>query len=134
MTIQAINSINSIQFQGKTKKTISGNEYKTTHKARTTLGAVGLLSGALGAKIASNKLKTLSGKKTLINALENMGKKLSDFGPVGGDKTKIISKGILGLGVGIAAVGMLIGATIGGAVDSHYNNKRAKAADKNAIV
>lgn len=130
MSIQLINSTNNIAFQGKTKKTPRGNKYETTNMARTTGGAVGLLSGALASKLLANKLKTNEGKRMLIQSLNNMGKDLSYFGPV--RKRGAIKTGLQTLAVGISLVGMFVGAAIGGTIDSHNNQNRAKAADKAA--
>ncbi len=130
MTIQLTNSTNNVAFQGQVKKTPRGNKYETTHIARTTGGAVGLLSGALAAKISTNQLKTMSGKRMLIKSLNNMGKDLNFFGPV--RHRKMLKTGLQSLAAGIALIGMFVGAAIGGTIDSHNNLKRAKAADKAA--
>ena len=132
MSIQLINSTNNIAFQGKTKKTPRGNKYEVTHMGRTTGGAVGLLSGALASKLLANQLKHEQGKSTeplrmFIRSLNNMGKDLNYFGPV--KKRGAIKKGIQALAVGISLVGMFVGAAIGGTIDSHNNQNRAKAAD-----
>lgn len=128
MTIQTINSTgNNVTF-GKTKKTARGNEYQVSHFSRTTGGAVGLLSGALAAKVAANSLKTTSGKRMFIQSLNNMGKDLSVLGEVG-QRSKIAKTGIKTICALIAATGMFVGAAIGGTIDSHNNHKRAKAAD-----
>ena len=117
MTIQAINSTsNNVSF-GKTKKTARGNEYQVSNIARTTGGTVGLLSGALAAKLAANTFKTTGGKRML-------GK--------GAERHKNASNGIKALCAGIALIGMFVGAAIGGTIDSHNNQKRAKAVDKAA--
>ena len=128
MSIQLINSTNNIAFQGQTKKTPRGNKYEITHMSRTIGGTVGLLSGALAAKISSNHLKTNAGKRMLITSLNNMGKDLNFFGPVG--NRKALKTGLMALAVGISAIGMFIGAAIGVTVDRHNNLKRAKAAYK----
>ncbi len=130
MSIQATNPTNNISFQGKTKKTPRGNKYEVTNMSRTAGGAVGLLSGALAAKMGANQLKTNDGKRMLIKALNHIGKDLNFFGPV--RERKAIKTGLMGLAVGISAIGMFIGAAIGGTIDSHNNLKRAKAADKAA--
>ncbi len=131
MTIQLTNPANNISFQGsKVKKTPRGNKYEVTHMARTTGGTVGLLSGALASKLLANQMKTISGKKMFIQSLKNMGKNLNEFGPSG--KRQVIAKGITALAVGISLLGMFVGAAIGGTIDSHNNQNRAKAADKAA--
>ena len=144
MTIQAINSANNINFQGRTKKTPRGNEYQVSNASRTTGGAVGLLSGALAAKMAANTLKNTSGKRMYIQALYNMNKDFNILGPNGkrasilnkfgpkGQRIPVISKGVQALAVGVSALGMFVGAAIGGTIDSHNNQKRAKEADKAA--
>lgn len=131
MTIQAINSTsNNISF-GKTKKTARGNEYQVSNIARTTGGTVGLLSGALAAKLAANTFKTTGGKRMFIQSLNNIGKDLSILGK-GAERHKNASNGIKAICAGIALIGMFVGAAIGGTIDSHNNQKRAKAVDKAA--
>ena len=134
MTIQALNSTNNITFQGtKTKKTPRGNEYPVTNTSRTVGATTGLLSGALVAKIAAKSLKTPEGKRSLIKSFNNMGKDLSVLGSAG-KRSGAIGMGIKAIAVGLSAIGMFVGATIGGAIDSHNNQKRAKAADKAAKI
>lgn len=129
-----INATNNVMFRGdKTKKTPRGNEYQITHMARTTGGAVGLLSGALVSHIASKELKTPTGKRMFIQSLNNMGKTLNTLGSVKVRKNHI-KTGAAILMTGIAALGMFVGAAIGGTIDSHNNHNRAKEADKTAKV
>ena len=131
MSIQLTNSANNITFQGnKIKKTPRGNKYEVTHLARTTGGTVGLLSGALASKILANQMKTVSGKKMFINSLHNIGKDLTFLGP--SKNRTVIKKGLIALSATISLLGMFVGAAIGGTIDSHNNQKRAKAADKAA--
>lgn len=130
MTIQTINSTGNLTF-GKSKKTARGNEYQVSHFARTTGGTVGLLSGALAAKMAANSLKTTSGKRMFIQSLNNMGKDLSVLGEVG-KRSKVASTGIKTICAIIAATGTFVGAAIGGTIDSHNNHKTAQAVDKAA--
>lgn len=142
MTIQAINSASNVNFQGRTKKTPRGNEYQVSNASRSTGAAVGLLSGAFAAKMAANTLKTNNGKRMFIQSLHNMNKDFNVLGPKGtktsilnvlgpkGARTSIVSNGVKVLALGISALGMFVGAAIGGTIDSHNNQKRAKEADK----
>lgn len=132
--MSSINATNNIMFRGdNTKKTPRGNEYNITHLARTTGGIIGLASGAVVSNIASKNLKTTAGKRMFIQSLNNIGKSLNFLGPVGARKSPI-KTGLIALNVGIAALGMFVGAAIGGTIDSHNNHNRAKEADKTAKV
>lgn len=132
--MSTINATNNVMFRGdNTKKTPRGNEYQITHMARTTGGAVGLVSGALVSHIASKDLKTNAGKRMFIQSLNNMGKSLNALGPVKVRKNHI-KTGAAILMTGIVALGMFVGAAIGGTIDSHNNHNRAKEADKTAKV
>ena len=128
-----INSTGNVSFCGNTKKTPRGNEYQLTHLGRTVGGGVGLLSGALVSHIASKNLKSTAGKRMFIQSLNNMGKSLNSLGAVGARK-KPVKIGVAVLMSGIAALGMFVGAAIGGTIDSHNNHNRAKEADKTAKV
>ena len=130
MNIQSVQIANNTNFQGKTKKTPRGNEYKTTNLSKNIGGTVGLLSGALASKIALvDKMKTMEGKRMFITSLNNQGHDLNSFGKVG-QRAGIVGKGIGIVAGAVTLAGLLIGRIIGGTVDSHNNLNRAKQADK----
>lgn len=129
----SINSTTDVAFNGKVKKTPRGHEYSITHLSRNVGAGVGLLSGALVSHINVKRMKTTQGKRGFIQSLNNMGQDLSILGPVGKRK-EFFKNGAILLSAGIVAVGMFVGAAIGGTVDSHNNQIRAKKADKTAEV
>ena len=131
----SINSVNNVSFQGKTKKTPRGHEYQLTHKSRNIGAGVGLLSGALVSHMAAKKIKTVKGKRMIINSLNNImeGKGLNVFGNLV-ERKKTIKNGIMMTAAGIAVLGAVIGGVIGNASDKKTNKNRAIEADQKAEV
>lgn len=144
MTIQAISSV---KFSG-VKKTEKGNEYKST-KAATTAGAAAGLALATGLMLHQTRaLKTIKGKRNLLEGLHEKGISLEDFmvkKPIRDKDGKIVppekgvsarSKKVVGefkKTVALWGAGIMAAATgIGKAVDSHFNSENAKAADAKA--
>ena len=131
----SINSMSNVSFQGKIKKTPRGHEYQLTNKSRNIGAGVGLLSGALVSHMAAKKIKTSAGKRMFIESINYItsGKGLATFGDLAA-RRKIVKKGILSTGVGIAILGLVVGGIIGNAIDKNTNKKRAKEADEKAEV
>lgn len=147
MSIQPINSISGT-FTGKTKTTDKGNVYETSNIGKTT----GLISGLVlaGALMHSqmSALKTINGKKNLIEGFHIRGKKLNDIMPRkivrneegkivppdknGSARTKSIIKGFKNTLALWGAVTTAVATTLGGIADTSITSVRAKEADAKA--
>lgn len=148
MSIQPVNNI-SASFTGKTAKTENGNAYEKTNTAKLIGLGTGLViaGGLMHSQLSA--LKTVTGKKNLIEGFHLRGKSLNDIAPRVISRTedgKIIPpennvskrthniikgfKKTLALwGTGITALTTGIGAV----ADTSINTVKAKEADEKAI-
>ena len=79
MSIQPIDSISSNSFTGKLKRTEKGNSYENSNVGKTVGLGAGLLvaAGLMHSQISA--LKTIAGKKNLIEGFHLRGKSLNDI-------------------------------------------------------
>lgn len=144
MSIQPINSVSGA-FTGKIKTTEKGNVYETSNIGKS----VGFISGLAiaGALMHSqvSALKTIGGKKNLIEGFHIRGKNLNDIMPRkivrndegkiippdknGSARTKSIIKGFKNTLALWGAVTTAVTTTLGGIADTSITSVRAKEAD-----
>ena len=148
MSIQPINNV-SASFTGKKLTTEKGNSYEKSNTAKFVGFASGLLIAAGLMHSQMGALKTVSGKKNLIEGFHIRGKSLNDIAPRiinraedgkiippdgnVSDRTKSIVKGFrktLALwGAGITAITTALGAV----ADASITTVKAKEADEKAV-
>lgn len=144
MRIQPINA--QVGFNGQVMQTANGNTYEKSNAGKTTglVAGIALASGLMHSQVRS--LKTISGKKNLIEGFHINGKTLNDIAdrkitrdaegkiipPIDGvsERTKKIvkdfKKSLAVWGAGITALTTGIGAV----ADSSITSVRAKEADE----
>lgn len=142
--IMSIQSVNAINFTGKTAQTKNGNEYEKTNAGKYTGMGVGAAAGAgYGVYIINKVNKSYSLKKYIINAF-NSG--FTQFGKLGNIKNtisqleislkefratryKCLSRILKAIPAILGAVTLLAGLGVGAITDGIINHTRAKKAD-----
>ena len=148
MSVQPINSVSSNTFTGKIKTTDKGNPYETSNNGKAFGLGAGILVAAGLMHSQMTALKTISGKKNLIEGFHLRGLHLNDISPRVitrnqngkiippennvSERTKNIVSGFkktLALwGAGITAVTT----TLGALADNSISTVKAKEADEKA--
>ena len=148
MRVQSVNGTANC-FSAKEQKTEQGNTYKKSNIARNTGFVFGLAAAGGFVYSQARALKTIQGKRNLIEGLHESGKNLNNVaerkvrrdeaGRIVPHKkgetsagTKTVMRGfetaLAAWGAGITAASTFIGSL----VDANINNSRAEEADANA--